>query len=761
MKYTIVVRLSRRFISFYYHSESLGRQGLFPAFEGSVRMPLAIHVSASKIEIGKGALQSFLGGSKGAYNDIFDTIRQSDSFDFRGERHALSELLLVALEYEFTEILSATLLNKVGTLEDNRRSMALGIIFDEDIREKERQTLLDQLQNKGYGNVAVLQLDHFRMHHVKNNPYVLFVSSNSEDVFCRLYQCTQQQLMDSCELIGAGKDPRVEEAARQIWADVTAEASYLDRETAWPVLRQIAEEFLQSGRSELEGTVQLAGQFLDFIISRKKIERTVIETNPSTRILTQLSEILQKNGIERERCAVVLLPDIAENVYFLDMLRGSFPEMVKMDRAFEEALLTEVGESIIANDYVLDATALNDLSRANFVGGLDALPRRNVKIRPGENAVEFNIDFPEGVSEVEIYRDKQLVRSVRTATFTDYGETDQPLKPEQTYQYTLVAVFINSETNARQQSRPLHIEVTTAAMSMPAPVEIAVENKDGSFLLTWSLPERGQVKVYQSMQPFGKHYNDRVSAAEFSGESALPTLDTTYRVDQNFCGECFFLPVTFVGDLGIVGKEVSVTSVVAPDGVRLSNEKGIITAHWLWNNVPAVRVRWCADGGNEEYEDIIKQGDTPSSYTLRLSKGAENIRVCVTSIVTTRKGIIESKKRDWLSVQQKSVVVDFKEFKDESGLFSRNKFSVTVVTDSVLPCDLHLVLMEGSPLFDRNNYMEHMTLLSSDLTPRQPKKFPFTYMRQNKKETLYARLVVADQELRNRVKIFPETQKCK
>lgn len=759
MKYCVVIRLSRFQVSLYYAGERVSRQGLSPMFDGSVGMPLAIYASESKLELGLGALKAFDGGSPGAFYDIFNVIRETGTFEFGGECHPKSALLLVAVEQQLSLFLSSVLYNKCGSLEDIRPHLPLGIVFDADVSAASRDFLLDQLSNKGYGNVSVISLDHYRLNHLRNSPYAMIVSSNHSDLFCSLYERSSRKLLRSDAFRNHASDPRVDSAAEMIWNDISVDAPYLDRAGAWPVLQGIAREFLSGNRTEYEGEVHLEGFSHEFLLNRKEIDRSLIDTKGKELIVNDILEMMRSENVSKDQCSVVLAPALADNAFLRDAINGTFPEMAVMDSSFETALLDEIGFSIAANDYIMADSGVPlppGLRPSSAVGSAvaDTIPLRNIKYQIGETSIAFNITFPEGVKEIEVYRDNVLMRTPAVSAFTDEG-----LLPSHTYAYTFVGVFTDS-TNARIRSAARSISLTTASVALPSPVSLSVEDDGQSILLSWTRPERGDIRVYVSDTPFGKNFNDRIRMEEFN-HTPLSTLEMCYRVERNFCGERFYLPVIVVGDIGVVGNGARVVSATSPEGVRLSDENGLVVVHWLWNDMPAVRIRWRADDGNEEHKDIVRDADTLSKHILRnLPKNAQTIKVCVTSLVKTSSGeVAESVERNWLSTSQKPIVIHFRDFRDESlAFFRKDRYSVTIESDSTLPCALHLVLTEGGQLYDLSNYNETLSIQPEDLPPKTAKKMEFTYKRYNKKGRLFARLVVPDADLRSRIKIYPETK---
>ena len=297
-------------------------------------------------------------------------------------------------------------------------------------------------------------------------------------------------------------------------------------------------------------------------------------------------------------------------------------------------------------------------------------------------------------------------------------------------------------------------------MQLPTPVSLNIKQTEKEATITWKKPERGIVRIYHSPKPFELHRNDIIEDVNAFDYPVLSSLETNYIVQKNFCGERYFIPVTIVENVGIVGEQQGITSMITPKGVRIdSTDIAHIKVIWLWDDVPMVRIKWAAEDGNEKWEDIANDGQSPD-FELPLAAKARNFVVSVSALYKTSDDKTLESEPSIQKVALSPVKVDFIEAKSEARLFShKNEFSVTLKADGEPPCDLCVLLEEGAMPLNLTNFKSHCTIAHADLADGTAKKFTFTYQRMQKKLPLYFRIIAADRSLP--LKVVPETQKIK
>lgn len=627
----------------------------------------------------------------------------------------------------------------INVTDSDKEESVIGTIFSASYTEAEKRSIMGKLSQHGYKHLKEYDLNSSLCVTYKNFPYALILSADGNDLYVGYYDTDKKKAIATTTINEAGKDPRVEKLAECIWKKLLEESSYLNKKADFEAVKAEAKAFLQSNKSELDGTIYLEGETHDFFIKRKDAEIDNLLDYGSSSVLSHLSNFVNKNHVKREETILLLSDGVSGNQYFHDVFNGFTPEMAEMDEKCLYDILTVM---------------VNDLANIKVDSRIAPIPLANIREKRGENSIFFDIKFPKDASAIEVYRDDEKIR-----TITDSQFTDADLQTDHTYRYGFVAVYKN-EYGDESRSEKTTKDISTSKLQLPTPVSLNIKQTEKEATITWKKPERGIVRIYHSPKPFELHRNDMIEDVNAFDYPVLSSLETNYIVQKNFCGERYFIPVTIVENVGIVGEQQGITSMITPKGVRIdSTDIAHIKVIWLWDDVPMVRIKWAAEDGNEKWEDIANDGQSPD-FELPLAAKARNFAVSVSALYKTSDGKTLESEPSNQKVALSPVKVDFIEAKSEARLFShKNEFSVTLKADGEPPCDLCVLLEEGAMPLNLTNFKSHCTIAHTDLADGTAKKFTFTYQRMQKKLPLYFRIIAADRSLP--LKVVPETQKIK
>lgn len=627
----------------------------------------------------------------------------------------------------------------INVTDSDKEESVIGIIFSASYPESEKQTIMGKLSQHGYKHLKEYDLNSSLCVTYKNFPYALILSADGNDLYAGYYDTDKKKAIATTTINEAGKDPRVEKLAECIWKKLLEESSYLNKKADFEAVKAEAKAFLQSNKSELDGTIYLEGETHDFFIKRKDAEIDNLLDYGSSSVLSHLSNFVNQNNIRKEETILLLSDGVSGNQYFHDVFNGFTPEMAEMDEKCLYDILTVM---------------VNDLANIKVDSRIAPIPLANIREKRDENSIFFDIKFPKDASAIEVYRDDEKIR-----TITDSQFTDSDLQTDHTYRYGFVVVYKNKYGDELRSEKTTK-DISTSKLQLPTPVSLNIKQTEKEATITWKKPERGIVRIYHSPKPFELHRNDIIEDVNAFDYPVLSSLETNYIVQKNFCGERYFIPVTIVENVGIVGEQQGITSMITPKGVRIdSTDIAHIKVIWLWDDVPMVRIKWAAEDGNEKWEDIANDGLSPE-FELPLAAKARNFAVSVSALYKTSDGKTLESEPSNQKVALSPVKVDFLEAKSEAGWFShKNEFSVTLQADGEPPCDLCVLLEEGAMPLNLTNFKSHCTIAHTDLADGTAKKFTFTYQRMQKKLPLYFRIIAADRSLP--LKVVPETQKIK
>ena len=627
----------------------------------------------------------------------------------------------------------------INVTDSDKEESVIGTIFSASYTEAEKRSIMGKLSQHGYTHLKEYDLNSSLCVTYKNFPYALILSADGNDLYVGYYDTDKKKAIATTTINEAGKDPRVEKLAECIWKKLLEESSYLNKKADFEAVKAEAKAFLQSNKSELDGTIYLEGETHDFFIKRKDAEIDNLLDYGSSSVLSHLSNFVNQNNIRKEETVLLLSDGVTGNQYFHDVFNGFTPEMGEMDEKCLYDILTVM---------------VNDLANIKVDSRIAPIPLANIREKRGENSIFFDIKFPKDASAIEVYRDDEKIR-----TITDSQFTDSDLQTDHTYRYGFVVVYKNKYGDELRSEKTTK-DISTSKLQLPTPVSLNIKQTEKEATITWKKPERGIVRIYHSPKPFELHRNDIIEDVNAFDYPVLSSLETNYIVQKNFCGERYFIPVTIVENVGIVGEQQGITSMITPKGVRIdSTDIAHIKVIWLWDDVPMVRIKWAAEDGNEKWEDIANDGQSPD-FELPLAAKARNFAVSVSALYKTSDGKTLESEPNIQKVALSPVKVDFLEAKSEAGWFShKNEFSVTLQADGEPPCDLCVLLEEGAMPLNLTNFKSHCTIAHTDLADGTAKKFTFTYQRMQKKLPLYFRIIAADRSLP--LKVVPETQKIK
>ena len=368
-----------------------------------------------------------------------------------------------------------------------------------------------------------------------------------------------------------------------------------------------------------------------------------------------------------------------------------------------------------------------------------------------ENQIGFSIPFPNRAKSIEIYRDGTLIKNLTGSSYMDVN-----LKPEQPYTYKFITIYVDC---TQKKHSSMGITQVIRPMSPPKPVKLVMTEQDDIVKLSWDKPNKGTLCIYESDKTFDILENNKVNIDNLKHRQ-LDISGNSYQLRKNFSGVKYFLPITVQGNIGVAGKEVKIVSIIKPSGVSFDRNETFVLVKWKWNNISSVRIQVQVDNGNIQKYDV----DSPASpnYKVELPQKAKSIKIGVASRIHVGNEILIGDEITQI-ISLKAVKINFKEVKSESifGFLSKDKYSLSIESDSILPCKIELLIAENFPPTNLVNYRTYLTISPNELKPGCVLKKEFQYTRMQKGKPVYFRLIAADRELAKQVVIIPETRQLK
>lgn len=348
MKFCILIEISKESIAFLYN-RSDSNNGFVP-FVGQGPLPLAIYCDGNQMGIGQFAVDEANKQNPKAFVDVFSKMRDGGTFKYRGEEIPSNMLLFNAIQSSLSSFFDSTLIGQMGRLEQNVATMPLCFLFHADVNENERLFVKDSFDRSGFANVGVRDCDQLAMRTIEgSSAYYLCVTSNGQDLFVNVYSHEGKQ-MDSLIIRDCGRDPRLDLAVDKLWDSIGGFNYNLNRRKEQPILRQLAENFLDSGSYSLNENVTLSdGNVYNVWLSLRELDECRV--NDNGKVLTDIMRKLTANQIKPSDCMVILQGKAAHNSFFANIFKQEFVSVRSIDHSLRTEMLATLLDEVKTLDY--------------------------------------------------------------------------------------------------------------------------------------------------------------------------------------------------------------------------------------------------------------------------------------------------------------------------------------------------------------------------------------------------------------------------
>lgn len=334
--YRVVITLSHRTIAFEYNLNSADGL-LLPFPETSNPEALAFYCEADRVVVGNEGRAAVEAGMTGAFSDYFKLITEGRTFKYCGTDQPHRDLLRYALEDRFRVFFRSILISK-GTLDDNRATMPLLFVLENDIQPNERRVVEDLFRNAGYGCMAFTPVDDYVQRLAagrRSGQRVLSAWSDGTDLILSLMFPDGSRKMLTLPRLGT--DPRIRHVVEKLYDDLKSEL-WTTLEDEKEYLTRVGREFIMSKTPELDGTVILSDG-MEHGVYLSKIWLNSIPMPESDRLQRALASFLEQNGCTDRTPVVLLLRGaLTGNDYFKQQLSNGFGEVLEVDDAMQAQL---------------------------------------------------------------------------------------------------------------------------------------------------------------------------------------------------------------------------------------------------------------------------------------------------------------------------------------------------------------------------------------------------------------------------------------
>ena len=376
----------------------------------------------------------------------------------------------------------------------------------------------------------------------------------------------------------------------------------------------------------------------------------------------------------------------------------------------------------------------------------------DISIQIQEPSLKFIFPFTNGLDAVEVMRDGKIVNTHAANIFIDNG-----LQLGKSYNYCFKAIYKDSEGFLHKSPNGLYMPLTL--VHMPKPVNLIVKDGEKEAILTWNAPPTVLVQIYSSDTPFKQNENDLIHIDTFRA-SPQKSIGNSCVITKDYSGERYFLPVTIVGNLGVVGKVETLTSLAQVSDVSITRDGQVVKVEWKWGALQAVRIIYSIDGNKDNnIENIEKSKYLTPQFLISVPIEAKSVKVEIMPRVETKTGKVLFGNSFIEVVNLRPTTIRFKSVinKKKYYVLPSDNYILHFRCDALLPCSLHLLITEGAAPINLSAKKPNVVISKDKIAPNREVKIPFCYHRKKKGQAIYFRLIAADNNKVKEIVVRPDT----
>lgn len=365
MNYCVLVKISKRKISFWYQIE--GSSYSILSIKGEHEMPLAFYINGNEFIMGNYARDRAIVGDPNAYNNYFELIKDpSKVFLFFGEQRPLKQLLYLGIERYLTHFLKEILFSSEWSIESNRPEFPLRIWFDQDIKDNEKILIINLFSEAGYKNIDDLCFEPFLLETLfirkicNNSSNILLLTGIDNNLHLQLYLNSKDKPTFTSIIEGVGSDPRSKLLAELIFEDISINYPhlFLNKETEVAVLINEAKKALSEKQPLIMGSATLSnGKDCEYNVKIIAIEERLQYYTGHQKINTEIESILAKCNMLSTSIQIFLNGDNVNTDYFIESLKKKFPNVKGIESSYFIDTMKFIFSKIIQTGYSANKTA--------------------------------------------------------------------------------------------------------------------------------------------------------------------------------------------------------------------------------------------------------------------------------------------------------------------------------------------------------------------------------------------------------------------
>lgn len=331
MTYRMLIKVSRRLVSFWYQTNSNGYAPL--VMKDGSEVLLYFYVNGNDFIFGNAARDLYNQHHPNAYGNYFEIIKDPGKhFTIYGNKKPVKQLFYYGVE-QYLSFFINTVLYKSDSIESYRQHFSLHFLYDVDIEDKEKALVESLFNDAGYintgrANYDTALFDVLSRHGViTSRNHVLLLNGLNGTLYFKLFEHYQQQPVNMLSMEGQGADPRVKLLAEMIIEYIIAQQSFLsiDIEEEINGILSFCSDKLNHLTPVIQGEVALLdGHKYWFRVNERSLNDRLQYYSNDQAVYAIIDDLLDGNKLHVDNTVILLMGEEISTSYFLNKLQKKY-----------------------------------------------------------------------------------------------------------------------------------------------------------------------------------------------------------------------------------------------------------------------------------------------------------------------------------------------------------------------------------------------------------------------------------------------------
>lgn len=334
MMYRMLVKVSRRLVSFWYQTNSQGYAPL--SMKDGNEVLLYFYVNGNDFIFGNAARDLYNQHHPNAYGNYFEIIKDpAKHFTIYGNKKPVKQLFYYGVEQCLSFFIN-TVLYKSDAIESYRQHFSLHFLYDVDIEEKEKALVESLFNDAGYISTGRVNYDAAlfevlaRHRVISSGKHVLLLNGLNGTLYFKLFDNYLRQPVNMFSMEGQGADPRVKLLAEMIIEYIIAQQSFLSIDTELEVngILPFCTDKVNHLTPVIQGEVELTdGNKYWFRVSERSLNERLQYYSNDQAVYTNIDDLLEENKLNVDNTVILLVGEEISTSYFQHKLLKRYPHV--------------------------------------------------------------------------------------------------------------------------------------------------------------------------------------------------------------------------------------------------------------------------------------------------------------------------------------------------------------------------------------------------------------------------------------------------